>query len=197
MTYAKITTRIGAVLVGAAAAVAGVGVAVPTAEAAAITTGKVTARSGLTERTAPTIHSSKAGAYNRGDTVKLYCGVAGGPAGGDRRWYSTNASGTRWVKGNFIDANKGVKECPTSDTSLSKGVTTAQLNARKGPSTSDKIANSKSKGSEIDATCKVRAQRIDGNDLWYYLSNDTWVSARYVKNVDGGPASNLTPVWCR
>lgn len=197
MNYAKITTRIGAVVAGTAAALAGVGVAVPAAEAAGpTTTGTVNTRAGLTVRTAPTIHSAKAGVYNSGATVKLYCGVAGGPAKGFRAWYSTNASGTRWVKADFIDAKKKVKRCPVADTERSLGVATAQVNLRKGPSTSDQISYSKSKGSKIETICKVRAQRIDGNNLWYYTSDENWVSARYVKNVDGGPASNLTPVWC-
>ena len=38
---------------------------------------------------------------------------------------------------------------------------------------------------------------IDGNNLWYLLENDSWASARYLRNVSGGPTSNFTPVWCR
>lgn len=196
MTYTKIATRIGAVAVAATASVAGFGV--PSAQAASHTTGKVIATSGLSERKAPTTHSTKTGAYNYGESVKLYCSVSGEGIGQSGLWYSTNSSGTRWVAANYINASGPVEDCPVADTGTAKGVTTAALlKGRDGPSTSTLVFATYPKGTTVKVICKVRSQNIDGNRLWYLLDNSYWVAARYVKNVEGGPASNRTPVYCR
>ncbi|MEU6813542.1 SH3 domain-containing protein [Streptomyces sp. NPDC046860] len=47
-------------------------------------------------------------------------------------------------------------------------------------------------GEHVSIYCKVAGDRVDGNPLWYLLTDGTWAwaSARYIGNV--GPA----PRWC-
>lgn len=44
-------------------------------------------------------------------------------------------------------------------------------------------------GQSVDITCKIHGRSVDGNDLWYALSDyrDRWVAARYVANVGAAP----------
>ncbi|MGW0996570.1 SH3 domain-containing protein [Streptomyces sp. NPDC002520] len=48
------------------------------------------------------------------------------------------------------------------------------------------------KGETVTIYCKAGSSKVDGNPLWYLLTDGTWGwgSARYIKNV--GPA----PRWC-
>lgn len=195
MNHSKIATRVGAVVAAAAATVAvGAG---SSAQAAWRTSGTVTATGGLSERAAPTTHSTKTGSYSRGARVNLYCYLDGGVVGRGRTWFSTSSAGNRWVSGTYVSTKSFVPKCPSADTEYSSGVTTTALNLRAGPSTSDRVLDWYPVSGGVTSVCKVRAQNIDGNDLWYLTESGSWVSARYVRNVDGGPASNLTPVWCR
>lgn len=159
-------------------------------------TGVVTAASGLNARQAPTTQATKTFAYPLGVTVGLYCRTTGTSVGGSRVWYSTDPSGTRWVTGAYVDASGPVPRCPSGATGDAKAVATTGLNLRSGPSTSDQVVASLPSGSSVWARCKVRSQSVDGNDLWYYLESDSWASARHLKNVNGGPGANRTPVWC-
>lgn len=160
-------------------------------------TGVVTAAGGLNARSAPTTQATKTFAYQRGVTVALYCRTTGTSVSGSGVWYSTNPSGTRWVTGAYVDASGTVPKCPSGATGDAKAVTTTGLNLRSGPSTSDRVVASLPSGSSVWARCKVRSQTIAGNNLWYYLESDSWVSARYLQNVNGGPGANRTPVWCQ
>ncbi len=57
------------------------------------------------------------------------------------------------------------------------------LNERQYPSTDSHIVGSLPHGAEVGLKCKVRAQDIDGNTIWYLLRrNHNWVSARFVQN---------------
>lgn len=196
MRYSTIATRFGAVAAAVATTVA-VGGASSAQASGPGPTGVVTAVGGLNARNAPTTQATKTGAYHRGVTVVLYCRTTGTSVGGSRVWYSTSPSGTRWVAGGYIDVEGVVPKCPVLATDDAKALATAGLNLRSGPSTSDQVAGSLSSGRSAWARCKVRSQSIDGNNLWYYLENDSWASARYLRNVNGGPGANRTPVWCR
>ena len=57
------------------------------------------------------------------------------------------------------------------------------LNERQYPSTDSHIVGSLPHGAQVGLKCKVRAQNIDGNTLWYLLRrNHNWVTARFVAN---------------
>ncbi|KAF4410501.1 MULTISPECIES: hypothetical protein [Streptomyces] len=55
---------------------------------------------------------------------------------------------------------------------------------RQFPSTDSSVRGALPKGAQVGLRCKVRAQYISGNTVWYLLRSDsTWVSARYVANT--------------
>lgn len=55
---------------------------------------------------------------------------------------------------------------------------------RQYPSTDSSVKGSLRYRQEVGLRCKVRAQNIAGNDIWYLLRNEsTWVSAKYVDNT--------------
>lgn len=62
------------------------------------------------------------------------------------------------------------------------------LVVRTAPSTHAGSAGSVAQGTTISIDCKVTGTRVDGNTLWYELSNGNgWVSARYVDNIGAAP----------
>jgi hypothetical protein len=55
---------------------------------------------------------------------------------------------------------------------------------RQFPSTDSSVKGSLEYRQQVGLLCKVRAQNIAGNDVWYLLrSGSTWVSAKYVDNT--------------
>lgn len=71
------------------------------------------------------------------------------------------------------------------------GVVTARtgLNVRQYPSTDSSVRGVLRHHQKVGLDCKVHAQNIRGNSLWYKLrgSNEAWVAARYVKNHGNVP----------
>ncbi|MER5968308.1 SH3 domain-containing protein [Streptomyces sp. NPDC002055] len=58
------------------------------------------------------------------------------------------------------------------------------VNERQYPSTDSSMAGFLRYRAQVGLKCKVRAQNIDGNDIWYLLRDrQTWVSAKYVDNT--------------
>ncbi|THA23832.1 SH3 domain-containing protein [Streptomyces sp. RKND-216] len=63
-------------------------------------------------------------------------------------------------------------------------VTPAGLSIREYPSTDSSVTGGLGYRAQVGLRCKVRAQNIDGNTLWYQLrSSGDWVTARYVDNT--------------
>ncbi|GGU42647.1 SH3 domain-containing protein [Streptomyces violascens] len=63
-------------------------------------------------------------------------------------------------------------------------VSTNGVSVRKYPSTDSSVIGTLSAGVQVGLRCKVRAQDINGNDIWYLLSDrEGWVAARYVDNT--------------
>ncbi|MET9109350.1 SH3 domain-containing protein [Streptomyces zhihengii] len=64
------------------------------------------------------------------------------------------------------------------------GTVTAQsgLNLRAYPSTDSSVKGTLAYRAQVGLVCKVRAQNIAGNDVWYLVrdSRKVWVPARYV-----------------
>ncbi|MFI1094926.1 SH3 domain-containing protein [Streptomyces sp. NPDC020917] len=69
----------------------------------------------------------------------------------------------------------------------------AGLNVRQFPSTDSSVVGFLAYHAQTGLTCKVRAQDIDGNTLWYLMrgsSHERWLSARYVANTGTVPYCN-------
>jgi len=174
------------------AATAGVLGAASNAEAITTYTGKVTANGGLTIRTGPSSHVGTKGGVAKGATVKIDCKVVGTNVDGNRYWYAL--SGNRgWVSARYV-ANVGAapKYCPANDTERGFGKATTGVNLRQGPSVNDVRVGSVAAGVALDVTCYALGQSIHGNQVWYHLTNGSWVSAQYAKRVPA-PATNWVP----
>ncbi|MFE7560497.1 SH3 domain-containing protein [Kitasatospora sp. NPDC057500] len=58
------------------------------------------------------------------------------------------------------------------------------VNIREFPSTDSSVVGSLPFGTKVGLRSKVRAQNIDGNDIWYLLRDrNAWVAARHVDNT--------------
>lgn len=67
-------------------------------------------------------------------------------------------------------------------------VVASALNVRQYPSTDSSVLSVVYKGELLPLDCKVRAQYINGNTIWYKIRyNEEWVSARYVDNYGSVP----------
>ena len=60
------------------------------------------------------------------------------------------------------------------------------------PSRGSRIIRTAGFGETVSIFCKTPGQRVDGNPLWYLLTDGTWAwgAARHIDNI--GPA----PRWC-
>ncbi|NEA96417.1 SH3 domain-containing protein [Actinospica acidiphila] len=114
------------------------------------------------------------GSYQQGDNNAQQSGgnQSGGNQGGD------------W--GNQAGGNHG-------DQGRYRGVVTAQkLALRSAPNRGSQVIRYAHKGEVVSIFCKVPGDKVDGNPLWYLLTDGTWAwgPARYIDNI--GPA----PRWC-
>jgi hypothetical protein len=76
---------------------------------------------------------------------------------------------------------------------LYRGVVTAsELALRSRPDRGSRIIRYAHRGEHVSIFCKTRGSNVQGNHLWYLLTDGTWAwgSARYIDNI--GPA----PRWC-
>ncbi|WP_328873823.1 SH3 domain-containing protein [Streptomyces sp. NBC_00287] len=76
---------------------------------------------------------------------------------------------------------------------LYKGVVTANtLLLRSAPNRGGQVIRTAHRGEIVKIFCKTVGQNIQGNPLWYLLTDGTWAwgSARFINNI--GPA----PRWC-
>ncbi|MBJ6614774.1 SH3 domain-containing protein [Streptomyces sp. I4(2020)] len=74
-----------------------------------------------------------------------------------------------------------------------RGVVTAQkLALRSAPNRGSQVIRYAHKGEVVSIFCKVPGDKVDGNPLWYLLTDGTWAwgPARHIDNI--GPA----PRWC-
>ncbi|MCX4813827.1 SH3 domain-containing protein [Streptomyces sp. NBC_01239] len=76
---------------------------------------------------------------------------------------------------------------------LYRGVVTAdQLALRSRPDRGSRVIRYAYRGEHVSIFCKTGGSNVQGNPLWYLLTDGTWAwgSARYIDNI--GPA----PRWC-
>lgn len=199
-TTARIVT--GTVLgLGTAAALAASAVAAPapTHEGdptpGAAYEGVVVGAGGVNARTAPTTHAKNLHTIGKTAQLGLSCKVTGPEVAGNSNWYRTTEG--EWVSAAYVD-NVGAapKTCPEQSTGVAVGRATADVNERSGPATADRQRGEMKAGDVAQFVCQVPSESVDGNDRWYLREDGAWISARYVENVDGGPATNDTPVEC-
>jgi hypothetical protein len=63
-------------------------------------------------------------------------------------------------------------------------VTVKGLNERQYPSTDSAVKGTLGYHAQVGLTCKVRAQNIGGNTIWYLVrGRSTWIAAKYVANT--------------
>lgn len=79
------------------------------------------------------------------------------------------------------------------DQDLYEGVVTADtLALRRAPNRGSQIIRFAHRGDVVKIFCKTGGETVQGNPLWYLLTDGTWAwgAARYIDNI--GPA----PRWC-
>lgn len=79
------------------------------------------------------------------------------------------------------------------DQGLYEGVVTANtLALRSAPNRGSQIIRYAHRGDIVKIFCKTGGETVQGNPLWYLLTDGTWAwgAARYIDNI--GPA----PRWC-
>ncbi|MFE4670554.1 SH3 domain-containing protein [Streptomyces sp. NPDC056716] len=71
-------------------------------------------------------------------------------------------------------------------------VTADRLLLRTAPNRGSRVIRSVHRGQIVSIYCKTSGERIDGNRLWYLLTDGTWAwgSARYIDNLGAAPR------WC-
>ncbi|MDX2547358.1 SH3 domain-containing protein [Streptomyces sp. WI04-05B] len=79
----------------------------------------------------------------------------------------------------------------SSNAVLYKGIVTANggLRLRSAPNRGSAIIRVAPKGSIVTIFCKVGGENVDGNSLWYLLTDGTWAwgAARYIDNIGAAP----------
>jgi uncharacterized protein YgiM (DUF1202 family) len=76
---------------------------------------------------------------------------------------------------------------------LYKGIVTAnELALRSRPDRGSRIIGHVHRGQHVSIFCKTRGSNVQGNHLWYLLTDGTWAwgSARYIDNIGAAPR------WC-
>lgn len=72
-----------------------------------------------------------------------------------------------------------------------KGIVTAigGLRLRSAPNRGSAIIRVVPQGSIVNIFCKVGGENVDGNPLWYLLTDGTWAwgAARYIDNIGAAP----------
>ncbi|WP_329270947.1 SH3 domain-containing protein [Streptomyces sp. NBC_01451] len=79
----------------------------------------------------------------------------------------------------------------SSNAVLYKGIVTANggLRLRSAPNRGSAIIRVAPKGSIVNIFCKTGGENVDGNSLWYLLTDGTWAwgAARYIDNIGAAP----------
>ncbi|MFD8301315.1 SH3 domain-containing protein [Streptomyces sp. NPDC059690] len=79
------------------------------------------------------------------------------------------------------------------DSRLYRGVVTAsELLLRSAPNRGSQVIRVAHRGERVSIFCKTTGQNVQGDNLWYLLTDGTWAwgAARYIDTI--GP----TPRWC-
>ncbi|MFF5647821.1 SH3 domain-containing protein [Streptomyces collinus] len=119
------------------------------------------------------------------------------PSGGDgsggngNNWHDPN--GGNGDNGSGGNGGNGSGGNGNHDQRLYEGVVTADtLALRSAPNRGSQIIRFAHRGDVVSIFCKTGGETVQGNPLWYLLTDGTWAwgAARYIDNI--GPA----PRWC-
>ncbi|WP_240529924.1 SH3 domain-containing protein, partial [Streptomyces mangrovisoli] len=81
----------------------------------------------------------------------------------------------------------------TSSSALYRGVVTAnELFLRAAPNRGGQVIRVAHRGQHVSIFCRTQGENIQGNRIWYLLTDGTWAwgSARYIETI------GATPRWC-
>ncbi|WP_406838871.1 SH3 domain-containing protein [Streptomyces sp. AHU1] len=132
-------------------------------------------------------------------------GGGGGGDGGGQTWNNGSGGdggggGQTWNNGSGGDGgghtwnNGGGDGVAQSNQPLYRGRVTARggLALRSAPTRGSQLIRVARQGEVVSIFCKTPGETVDGNPLWYLLTDGTWAwgAARYIDNI--GPA----PRWC-
>ncbi|WSQ11812.1 SH3 domain-containing protein [Streptomyces sp. NBC_01231] len=114
--------------------------------------------------------------------------------GNDNGYDNGGNSGTGTGTGSNTNENANNSNSNSNSTqSLYKGrVTASTLALRARPDRGGQIIRYAHKGEIVSIFCKTGGETVDGNPLWYLLTDGTWAwgAARYIDNVGSAPR------WC-
>ncbi|MEU8788673.1 SH3 domain-containing protein [Streptomyces sp. NPDC048643] len=112
----------------------------------------------------------------------------GGNGDGDGREWSNGSGGDGRETGN--GRGDGRQDNPRQY----KGRITARggLALRSAPNRGSQLIRVARQGEIVSIYCKTPGQKVDGNPLWYLLTDGTWAwgAARYIDNIGAAPR------WC-
>ncbi|MFD6918658.1 SH3 domain-containing protein [Streptomyces sp. NPDC059944] len=113
----------------------------------------------------------------------------GGGGGGDGREWNNGGGGDGRETG-----DNGRGDGRQDNQRRHKGRITARggLALRSAPNRGSRLIRVARQGEIVSIYCKTPGQKVDGNPLWYLLTDGTWAwgPARYIDNI--GPS----PRWC-
>lgn len=108
----------------------------------------------------------------------------GGGQGGDGGWNQGGGQGGDggWNQGGHNDPQRLFRGRVTANTLL----------LRTKPTRASQVIRSVHRGEIVSIFCKTPGQNVDGNPLWYLLTDGTWAwgSARFIENIGEAPR------WC-
>ncbi|MDW4904635.1 SH3 domain-containing protein, partial [Streptomyces sp. ADMS] len=99
-------------------------------------------------------------------------------------------NGGNWNQGNNSN-NWGQHNNTSPKVGPYQGIVTANggLRLRSAPNRGSAIIRVVPKGTIVNIFCKVGGENVDGNSLWYLLTDGTWAwgAARYIDNIGAAP----------
>ncbi|WTU15453.1 SH3 domain-containing protein [Streptomyces sp. NBC_00075] len=105
--------------------------------------------------------------------------------GNSNQQSSSQQSGT----GDWGQHNSG--NSSTAGSGPYQGIVTANggLRLRSAPNRGSAIIRVVPQGAIVNIYCKVGGENVDGNSLWYLLTDGTWAwgAARYIDNIGAAP----------
>lgn len=115
-------------------------------------------------------------------------GPAGGPQGPRGEKGDRGPVGPQGPKGDCKCSGNGGGHQGTPKARIVRTGTGKGLGVRPGPGTQYAKTSSIPSGTVVALQCKVNAQNVDGNTIWYKLADGSgWIAARYAQNLNKVP----------
>ncbi|MBM7785233.1 SH3 domain-containing protein [Tenggerimyces flavus] len=148
----------------------------------------------LNVRSFPTPAARLTGTWKKDTKVTIACKIQGPDVDGNRFWYriQTGKNTWRYAAARYIENVGKVPHYCTLGPADGQVTAKPSVKLRTAPSLEAKAAGSLKYGAKLNAICKVNGDEVDGNERWYQLYDGRWVTARYIKNLNG-----LVPEFCK